>query len=75
MKRCKSGNVRSKESVRASHWVANLPPNDLEALKSLIFNYDAWTPETDLRDTKSAGIVQFKGHYVIWVIREMDVTP
>ena len=75
MRRCGSNELRKGESIRIGSWADKLPAAKLKAIFKLIITYDAWSNETDPRGTRGNGVVLFEGNYVLWAIREVDLTP
>ena len=75
MRRCAENKLAEDESMRGGQWVASLPKDKLERLKNLIFSYDDWNEKTDPSGTHGNGVVVFEGNYVMWAIREVDLTP
>lgn len=69
MARCARGD---SGLVRVSPWVHNLPEEKRTELAKLVLNYSDWNEKTDLTGTKSAGIVMYDGHTIIWRIKEYD---
>jgi hypothetical protein len=73
MARCAARKLDEKDpAIVGSPWVAKLPLDEKKELFDLIFNYDSWTEETDPTGTHAAGVVQYKGHYICWVIRDYN---
>ena len=75
MRRCADGKLAAKESIRGGHWASSLPDEKRRELLSLIFTHNNWSLETDPNGTHGNGVVLFEGNYVIWTIREVDLTP
>lgn len=55
-----------------SPWINNLPIEERTEIARLVFRYDNWSEKTDPTGTKSAGIVMYDGHTIVWRIKEYD---
>ena len=75
MKRCAAGELKEGEQIRGGTWAQQLPKQKLRALLQLIFAYDSWSEKTDPSGTRGNGVVMFDGNYIMWAIREVDLTP
>lgn len=75
MKRCAANELKEDEQIRGGAWAQKLPKEKLNELLAMIFSYDDWSEKTDPQGTRGNGVVIFEGNYVMWAIREVNLTP
>jgi hypothetical protein len=75
MKRCAANELKEGAQIRGGMWAQKLPKAKLTKLLAMIFSYDDWSEKTDPQGTRGNGVVIFEGNYVMWAIREVDLTP
>ena len=75
MRRCADGKLGKGESIRGGPWLKSLSKERAKMLLTLIFKNEDWSEKTDPSGTHGNGVVMFDGNYVMWTIREVDLTP
>ncbi len=75
MRRCAEGKLEKGESIRGGPWLKSLPKEKAQELLALIVKNKDWSEKTDPSGTHGNGVVVFDDNYIMWAIREVDLTP